>query len=56
LALIARCPQTFAQGGARGGITYATSNEFYLHGQQHIAISGAFVREGFLFPRGGYHG
>jgi hypothetical protein len=53
LALIARCLQTFAQGGARGGITYAATSEFYLHGQSYIAISDASAPEGLRLSLGG---
>jgi hypothetical protein len=53
LALIARCLQTFTQGGARGWITNAATNEFYLHGQSYIAISGASAREGLRVSLGG---
>ena len=48
LPSIARCQQTVAQDGVRGGITCAAADGFCVHGQGHIAISGVFSREGLF--------
>ncbi len=42
VASVDRCPQTMAQDGKRGGVTYSLNDRFCLDGQRLIMISGAF--------------
>jgi hypothetical protein len=44
--------QTLAQDGVRGRITQRVTSGFCLHGQRHIAISGAFGARAYCFLRG----
>jgi len=46
LPAIGRCPQTVAQDGAVGSITYTSSDRFCLDGQRLVAISGAYGADG----------
>jgi len=45
-----------APDGARGATTDVPTDRIFLHRQQVIAISDAFVREGLRVSQGGQHG
>jgi hypothetical protein len=46
LVAIGRCPQTMAQDGVSGTVTYTASDRFCLSGQRLFAISGNYGAEG----------
>jgi hypothetical protein len=46
LASIGRCPQTVAQDGANGAITYTGTDRFCMEGQRLVAISGNYGADG----------
>lgn len=46
LPAIGRCPQTVAQDGAVGSITYTSTDRFCLDGQRLVAISGSYGADG----------
>src|ERR1051326_4318685 len=46
LPAISRCAATIAQDGARGAVTYTSTDRFCLDGQRLVAISGTYGNEG----------
>lgn len=46
LPSISRCPRTFVQDGARGGVNYDASDRFCIDGQRLMAISGTYGADG----------
>lgn len=46
LPAVGRCPQTVAQDGAIGSITYTSTDRFCLDGQRLVAISGTYGADG----------
>jgi RHS repeat-associated protein len=46
LPVLTRCAATIAQDGARGAVTYTSSDRFCLDGQRLVAISGGYGGDG----------
>jgi len=46
LPSIGRCPQTVAQDGALGAVTFSTSDRFCMDGQRLVLLSGAYGADG----------